>query len=160
MSAVNSEKRAPGKISNVKQGAEDHGIITCSVGIDFVEGGHQGFGLLALNDALVAHFVEDLCAVFDVKQPEDLVGQECFALRCFGHWNDTIEGLDSVKTGKRFTLTSWKRKRIPDVEHESPLKRQMTHLAASMSASMRRFAEDAAKLGTAEREYTDWEATE
>ena len=41
-------KKELGTISYVHQGPEDHGVLTCSIGIDF-KGSHQAFGNLCLG---------------------------------------------------------------------------------------------------------------
>lgn len=156
---MDSGKRQLGKIGYVKSGEEDHGVITCSVGIDF-SGSHQGFGNLCLDSQLVVSFEKELCDVFAVDNTEKLIGQECYALRCFGHWNDTIEGLESVKTGKRFTLTSWKRKYITDTWITNPLSNRINSLNARIVQAQRRIEEDKLELARCELAYTNWDKDE
>ena len=51
---MKDSKREPGVIADVWSGKdEDHDILTCSIGIDFKGGGHQGFGQLCLDENLL-----------------------------------------------------------------------------------------------------------
>jgi len=105
---MSNSKKQRGIIKDVFVGEEDRGITTCSVGIEF-KGSYQSFGNLCLtkddsNDYLEL-FTKDICNVFGVNDYNDLVGKECYALRCFEGWNESIEGLETLD-GKRFTITS------------------------------------------------------
>jgi hypothetical protein len=149
-------KREFGTISSVKSGKEDHDILTCSVGVDF-SGGHQGFGNLILDEDLIVSFERELCEAFGVRATKELVGKKCFALRCFGHWNDNIEGLESLDTGKRFTLNGWRKRNVKNFEVISPLEQRKKSLHANIEWARRRIADSELELARIDKEYTSWD---
>lgn len=127
--------RDAGTITGVKIGC-DRTPLTISLDIQG-PGWGQGFGGLAFESQhLMDDFAADLCAVFDVKQLKDLRGKPCYALRCFAH--DHIEGLETP-SGKRFVLTTWRRKYWP--EAPSPLVARLRSLRDE-AAQFRRHASE------------------
>ena len=152
------QKRERGVIESVFSGREpDHDVITCSLHIDF-GGGCQGFGNLILNDRLLPLFVSALCETFGVATFEDLKGKECFALRCWGFHSDCIEGVESVDTGKRFTIHGW-RTSVGVKGVNSPLESRKQYLLNDLASHERRAQEILHTLHTLDEDYTDWSRT-
>ena len=115
---------------------------------------------LVLREAQYRHVRElrkdcltDLCAIFGVTDYEALIGQECYALRCFQFGE--IEGIESVKTGKRFTHTAWRRKHFP--ETLSPLEHKMESLRFARAELFKQISEIDENLLTAYGRYVSWE---
>lgn len=151
-------RHCPGKIEYQKFGMDgDHRFLTSWVGVADA-GGIQGFGGgFFPNQADLDAYQADLCHTFGVKTPKELVGKECFALRNFGHHNDSIEGLESKDTGKRFLHSKWFRGRYPEKSFKSPLEEKKQRLEENMIRSSRAVAEIEAELERVEENYTDWE---
>ena len=145
-------KRQLGKIVDVWSGKEDHGILTCSIGIDFC-GGHQGFGNLCLDEQTLPDFIESVCKVFGVKNLKDLVGKECYVLKCFSHCNEPIEGLETLDD-KRFTLSSWQKKNFPN--SKSPYEKRICSINSRIASDIRRIYAAYEELNNLKSEYTDW----
>lgn len=145
-------KREPGTIVSVWSGREDHDILTCSIRIDF-KGSTQAFGNICLNEELLPSFVQDICNTFSVNSLDELEGKQCYALRCFGFWNDLIEGLESMD-GKRFTLTSWRKKHFSNVQN--PLQHRINSLKSDYDSHIRRANSISQELKEIEKDYTDW----
>jgi len=147
-------KREHGKIDNVSYGLEpDHRCITCSIGVKFSGGGYQSFGNLILDDGLLKSFLADLCATFEVDNVDDMVGKECYVLKCFGYNNDYIEGLESI-SGKRMTLTSWRKKHFPDTL--SPLDVEIKRIGSRITQAQNTINTAIQDLSTVQSRYTDW----
>lgn len=141
-------------IKEMQIGTEDHGINTCWITLEFGSS-VQGFGGLILNNAkLRRSFVSDLCKVFDVSQPEELVGRKCYALRCFGVHNEPIEGLEEALTGKRFVMTDWIKKHQP--ETKDVLTRTKEALQTQIAQLEARIKRDKQHLKTIHKGYVDW----
>ena len=154
MTALESSKREPGVITYQDIGPEDHGILTCSVQIAFT-GSVQAFGNLALDSAQLDSFVSCLCAAFGVQHPSELVGKKCFTLRCWGDLGDTIEGLESVDTGRIFTITGWCKR--CDIKRGSPLEMRRQSIVREIAHLERRLAEERGRLALVREGYTSWE---
>jgi len=149
-----NNKRVQGRIIDVSHGIEpDHGHMTCSIGIEFTHGRYQSFGNLVLDDDLLKSFLDDLCFTFNVETPEDLMGKEVYALRCFGYNNDHIEGLETI-SGKRMTLTSWRKKHFS--ETLSPLDNEIKKLSSRIEQAQNSISRAIADLSKVQSEYTDW----
>lgn len=148
-------QRELGAIDYVRCGDEDHNIPTVDVGVDF-GGSHQGFGNLCLRDGLLPVFVGDLCKAFGVESLEKLKGKRCYALRCWGFNNDTIEGLESVDTGQRFVVTAWcKAQGLPT---KTPLERRIERAHSTIQWARRRADDCRDEIETAADGYVDWSA--
>lgn len=146
--------RERGTIDSVFLGEEDHGILTCSIGVKF-SGTHQGFGNLCLGNAKYADdFVACLCRTFGVATLDGLKGKACYALRCFDSLSTQIEGLEA-ETGARFMLTSWRRRHWP--ETKSPLEEARASLESTLDHLRRRLAETSRDLNSVSSRYFDWE---
>lgn len=150
-----------GMIASARSGREDRGILTSTLLIGFGPKPHdmtsaqQGFGGLRLTPELLVHWERDLCLVFGVTRFEDLVGQECWALRSFPGFGTPVEGLANAEGTRRFTLTGFLRRYV-DPETRSPFD-------VALSASLDEVKETVARLERLEAEprrlretYVDW----
>jgi hypothetical protein len=143
--------REKGKIAKTFLGKEDHGILTCTIGIDLKGGCYQSFGNLCLQDKKLADdFVTDLCATFSVKRLADLQGKSCVALYCFDGLNEPIEALEAPN-GKRFVITDWRRKHFPDTLDR--LADRKVSIEREIAFLKRRIREEQAKLKCVDAEY-------
>lgn len=151
-----ANKREEGVIESIFVGKEDHGIPTVQLMVSATRGGFQGFGGLALTDSKAMEgFQKSLCETFGVNNIQDIKGKKCYALRCFGFLNDTIEGLESVDTGKRFTITSWRN--MMGYKSPNPLEQRRERLTNDIKWANRQIRECQAELSLLDSEYTDWE---
>lgn len=99
----NDRTREAGTVARAYVEEGDRGIQTVWVHIGFPSG-QQGFGGihlgLAPHNPLVRSFVRDLCEAFDVDDIKKLEGKACYALRCFNHFSDFIEGIVEAELAK------------------------------------------------------------
>jgi hypothetical protein len=141
-----------GTIRKVFFGKEDHGILTCSIDIDFGVS-HQSFGNLGLGH-LGKDFVRGLCDVFGVAKLDKLVGKKCYALRCSTEWNTPIEGLET-ESGRRFLLTEWRKKHFP--ETKSALEDERNRLKHNLESVQVRENRIREQLRTLDARHKTWE---
>lgn len=146
-------QKQTGTIEKVDVAINDRSILSCWVHIDF-GGSHQGFGGLVLNDELVSSFVAALAHTFGVTTKESLVGMKCFALRCWGFHNDTIEGLQSEATGKIMTITNWLR--ANGLPCRSPMEKRVESIRSDIQWARRRIEEETNELVKINDGYIDW----
>lgn len=73
-------------------------------------------------------FLRVLCNIFDAQDVERLKGREVYALRCWNNWTADVEGLESAETGKRMTLTAFRREHV-DPATPSPYRTRKLRLA-------------------------------
>ena len=152
---TDKNKRERGTIKHARLETADNGINTLWLSIEF-PGSSQGFGGLALDDhRLAISFCHELCKAFDASGVRQLEGMACFALRCWGTNNDPIVGLESVDTGKRFTLVGWRRRQ--GFADPGELARQTEHLRNELAWAKRRAAELEHEIEVVAYGYTDWE---
>ena len=151
---MSSEKREEATVDNVFYGKEDHGILTCTVGLLLgpTGGAYQAFGGLSLTPETGADFKAELCAFFG-RSFDALKGAKCYTLRSFSGWNEPIEGLE-LENGKRFVLTAWRRKHWPATE--SRLDARKKSIQGEIEWLTRRIREETAKLAELEADYTEW----
>lgn len=167
LKALSTQLREPGVIAAVFYGKEDHGILTCSIRIDF-NGSTQSFGNLCLTEELGPDFVRAVCVSFGVKVPTGLVllstlreclgrliGERCYALRCFDDYNTPIEGLEN-QYGDAFLLTTWRRQHFPDTK--SPFETRKAELRQRIESAKQQIARAKVTLAKLPSEYYDWEA--
>lgn len=155
---MNERQRELGTIDDVWSGVEDHGVLTCNIGVNF-GGTHQGFGGLCLDPESLKAFVAELCEAFGVRDREALVGQRCYALRALGEWNEPIERLESLGTGRRFTITGFRRRHYPK-HATSRLEDEIRSARGEIEWAQRRAneaRERLARLESNESGYVDWE---
>ena len=120
------------------------------------KGSGQGFGGLYLNtEKLLESFVNSLMQPFNADYVEDLVGKKCYALRCWGHHNDSIVGLESFDTGRRFTIDGWRKKM--GFKFKNPLESRRDSLNLDIDSARRRIKECEKTLKTLEDNYIDWD---
>ncbi len=150
------DKRQLATVSNVMYGKEDHGILTCYITLDFDRGGVQGFGGLILNEKGTGpEFVKNICNLFGVSDLKNCIGKKCYALYCFGEYNERIEGLENL-FGQRFTLTKFAKKHFKDVE--SRLEDRRNGIKKDIVRSQERIKSLREELKGLNKRYTDWDA--
>lgn len=129
-------------ITDVFYGKEDHGILTISIGLDFDDGGHQGFGGLCLSEPLAEDFERCVCAIFNARKLDELKGRRCRALFNFKGWNENIAALETGSPGAgqgvagsrlsilRFTINTWRKRHFPETTSvlEQRLEKQRHHI--------------------------------
>lgn len=122
---------------------------------------HQGFGGICLgtidnpDEFLFESFRHDLCDAFNVNRLDELKGQKCFALYSFAGYNETVEGLESHDTGRKFVVTSWRRKHFPE-QNGDPLKERISRLKSTIERSQDRVKRAREELRTIKKDYVDW----
>jgi len=147
-----SDLRRPAKIERVFRGKEDHGIETVTIHLEG-PGWGQGFGCLCMTDEAESRlFLQEMCAAFDLADPERLVGLECHALYSTPY--GTIDGLEAP-SGKRFTIRGWRKRHYPD-HAPTPTEEKRESLLNTIAWAERRAAQARADLA-ALPELIDWE---
>lgn len=146
--------REKGKIASVSYGRDhDHDVLTFWAMIEF-PGSGQGFGGIVLDEKLGPDFRREICRVFEVATVNDLVGLDCYALRCFAINNEPIEGLEAM-SGQRFTLNAWRRRHFP--ETESILVARRRRMLGEIDSLNRRIYEITRDAKTLEERFVTWE---
>lgn len=154
---ITDKHRVRGKVESVKGPHDnDHGGLSTWVHLELNSGWHQGFGGLHLDPRLADDYVRDLCVAFNVRGMDELVGKECFALYSFGDFNETIEGLESADTGRRFLHNSWRKKNFPE-KTKSVYEQELGRVESEIAWAERRGREAKAKLVVLASKYVDWE---
>ena len=151
-------QREAGEITSCSMGAdEDWGFITSWVQVDF-HGSTQGFGGITMDDKMLAAWRAELLGCFGVKDPKDLVGKKCRALRCWGGFNDTIEGLESYDTGRVLTKTAFLRRHVKNpMEVKTPIEYKKQSLRRHFEMLSRQLADCFHDLDTLHEDYVEWE---
>lgn len=150
-----------GMIGAVRSGTEERGILTSTLVIGFGPKPHdmtsaqQGFGGLRLNPEQLVHWERDLCLVFGVDRFEDLVGQECWALRSFPAWNAPIEGLANAAGTRRFTLRGFLRRYV-DPETVSPLEEALRSNRLALEMTLKRLRQIEDESERLRSTFVDW----
>ncbi len=149
--------REAGVIEAVRYDKEHHGVLTLWLTIKFGSS-VQGFGGLALgrtkNDPLSKRYHDDLCRCLGVWKIEDAVGIQVNALRCWGFYNDNIEGIENAKTGAQFIHWRWRRQVLK--EGNTPLQDRKASLESTISWAKRRLKEAENELHNASVGYVEW----
>jgi len=116
----------------------------------------QGFGgiLMGEDTDMRSDFVASLCRTFGVGRLEELIGREVYALRCWEASSSDIEGLECARTGRRFLLTPWIRRHVPDAP--TPLQKRTQHLMDRHAGLLREVATTMQDLTIALTGYVDW----
>lgn len=158
----NKNLREPGTISSVRKEhfRDPNGKPnTAWVYLEFKGGSAQGFGGLFLpDDQTMNAFTDQLLDTFGVKNFEDLVGKECYALRNRDGWSEPIEGLESVDTGKRFTVYRFRKSLGGEVKKPSD---EAVERAQARIARLRADLQEAeAELPNIGKDYFDWDQDE
>jgi hypothetical protein len=135
----------------------DHLYWTCRVDVDY-DVLDASFGNLVLDEAQARAFAAELCATFAVVDLNALVGRFCWGLWCFGENNEEAEGLEAP-SGRRFTLTAFRRKHFPNLpSSSSSLERKRAEIEGAIRHLQRRLGEEQVRLKTLDERWTDWEA--
>lgn len=152
-----SDQRQLGTITSVHYGKEDHGILTIWLQIDF-EGSLQGFGGICLGDTkkhpISVSYHDALCRCLQVKKIEDAVGKKVYALRCWGGFNEPIEGIENVVTDVRFIHWRWREEHLG--KHETPLDSRTVSLRSTLAHTRRRVVEIEKELDNIQVGYKQW----
>ena len=136
------------------RGEEGGPLNTVQLTLEF-EGGYQGFG--GLNLAFNKNrktYIEMLCDTFGVSSLDQLVGKKCYALRCFSTWNQHIEGLESVDTSKRFTMTNYRRREGFDAP--SPLDEAIKDIQGEVTRALEVLTKADARIKAIKADYREW----
>lgn len=141
-------------ISKAWYGVEpDHGILVFELYCVFKDAG-QAFQA-CVDEKLGSAMVREVCELFGVSKVEQLVGRQCFALRCFPYWSEQIEGFEV--DGRRWTKTGCVRRHAPS-HARNPLEAReedtRAHIAA-LAENIQRQTDDLRKLRS---DFVDWEA--
>jgi hypothetical protein len=154
--SITKRHRIRGKVLSVEGPHDnDHGGLTTWVHLK-LDGWHQGFGGLMLDAGLADDYVRDLCVAFGVRGLDELVGKECCALYSFNDSTETIEGLESIDTRRRFLHNAWRKKHFP--ETKSILEQQRERLKSTLAWAEIRAREARSDLAKLTDSYIDWES--
>jgi hypothetical protein len=149
--------KEPGTIAKVRiENFRDDGADpnTVNVGIEF-KGSYQGFGGLMLpTKALQDAFVNQLMSAFGVRKIQELAGKECFALRSFSTWNSPIVGLESVDTGRRFTISAFRKSQ--GFNSPTPYEEEVESLNLHIASAERQIADSKKRLAVLASDYVAW----
>ncbi len=150
---IQEGQREPGTLGAVWSGNEGHGILTCSIPVNF-KSSTQSFGGLCLTDDLLKSFTDRLCWTFSVSTVVQLEGLKCWALRPWGSWSDSIEGLEA-QNGRRFVLTQW-RKELDLHPVKTRLEEKIESLQSSIWQAREQIKKNQASLKTIKENYIEW----
>jgi hypothetical protein len=114
-----------GKVTSVRLGLEDHGILTLWLTLNF-GGKSQGFGGYALSewskaeDRQIGHaagtdYILRMLEFFGVDTLEKIVGRPVYALRAKDALNEPIVGLETppFDGDRAFLVSAWQRRWFP-----------------------------------------------
>lgn len=90
----------------------------------------------------------------DPSALSELCGEEIFTLRCFPYGD--IEGIESVRTGKRFFLSAWRRKHWPG-EYTNALDAARLSYQSRIDALRYSLQDARERMAKLEETYVDWE---
>lgn len=135
----------------------DHGILTTRIMFKAASGYHQGFGNICLDKKSGPDFVEELCHTFGVTHIRNIVGKRCFALYSFGRYNDPIDGLLSVDTGKKFVIDTWRRKHWPTKVSKNKLVDEQERIRGQIAHFEQRIQEYKQELKRLPETFYNWE---
>lgn len=157
--AYPENQREPGTITSARFGScsdsPTHDTVWCQ--IDLHNGGTQGFGGYYLNDKdLLKAFERELTRAFGCRALKELAGKRCYALRHFGHLNDTIVGLESVDTGKRFTIYQFRRDMNLPGADKDPLEERVERCRKEVEWAKGRLEEAQLDLKNVRNLFKEW----
>ena len=120
------ENKVLGRVTGVKFGYEDHGILTLYIDLEKEDGFHQSFGGYSLDGydeklkrrkgtAGGLDFVIQVMKVFKASKLEDIVGKMCYALYDQEGLGRTIQGLQAldIDGGETFLIDTWQKQWFP-----------------------------------------------
>ena len=152
---ITDRHRIAGVIDYAK--TDDERCFTVYVGVKFLRF-FQAFGGVVLDEEKYGPaFIRELCETFGVSKLDDLVGKECHGLWAYGRHNESIEGLEAPD-GKRFTMTSFRRRHWPEMDH-SVIAARKASLIGTINWAERRASEARADLAKLTDGFVDWEST-
>ena len=155
---VTPNHKSPGIIEGVRGPyKEDHGILTSNIFVKLDNGGTQGFGGIALDNKSAEDWIASLCYTFHVTNLEKLVGKKCYALYSFGRYGDSIDGLISMDTGKKFVLDTWRRKLWPAGTPKDRLSSAIESIKANISFQEQRILREKAEMKELPSKFVNWE---
>lgn len=132
-------KKEVGRITSAWHGREDHGCLTCMIGIDFLSGGHQAFGCVALDASTSPVFLKELLETFGAQDLNQLPGRTCVAYWKYGHYNEYIEALGDPVTGLVLQINEWRQRMHPGTP--SLDEQELTRLRTEAASANRRAQE-------------------
>ena len=150
-------KREPGTFAKEQRGLYHEERIdgpSCFLDIKFGKSTTQGFGGLCLKKGLDKAFEREVCDVFGVNTLKQLGGRKVIALRNFGHFNETIEGLENPDNGRRFTITGFRRRH--GGMKGTRLQELQGHAENEVKWAQERLARAQKELREMRLNYTDW----
>jgi hypothetical protein len=133
----------------------DHDMHKVVVPVGF-GGDEQAFTDLFLNSDEMSLFVNGICDTFRVSKLEDLVGRNCFGLRCWGFHNDHLEGLEGAESRQRFVISDFYRKVLPHRKCATPIERRREYLQSRIECArqdLMRAEDDLEKVRAC---YVEW----
>jgi len=148
-------QRERGTIASIQEDTEP-GRETLWVQIKLGSGFFQGFGGYYLDADMRKQFLLDLSATFG----GELINEECYALRYEGFFNDSIIGLESVRTGRIFTVRNWL---LANAERwnfklgVSPKQRRARSLRWKIEQAKRHIQEAEKRLARLDETFYDWD---
>lgn len=161
---VNQKHRVPVTIQIVSgPRVEDHGVLVFEMWLSSPtwEQGIQSPVLDPVNGftmpkvtPLLDSYVKALCAAFGTDDYRKLVGEKAYALFSFGEHNEMIEGLESARTGRRFTHTVWAHETFGKAE--SPLEREQHRTKMELRQIEYRRGELLRRLEALPAKFVDW----
>lgn len=135
----------------------DHGILTTRITFKSADGWYQGFGNICLDKKSGSDFVKELCSTFGVTYIKDIIGKRCYALYSFGRYNDPIDGLLSVDTGKKFVIDTWRRKYWPAKVSKNKLFDEQERIQGQIAYFEQRIQECKQELKRLPETFYNWE---
>lgn len=156
--ADSENQREPGIIASARAGScfdsDKANTVWCQIEL---KGSSQGFGgyYLDTKDLLIA-YEQELARTFGCRTLKELVGKSCYALRHFGHFNDTIVGLESAETGKRFTIYQFRRDMNLPGADKDPLEEKVKQLQSEVEWAQRRLKEAQLDLKNVRNLFKEW----
>lgn len=152
---MQSKKKVAAVITDVFFGLEDHGIMSFSIALEFVSGASQSFGSINLSaPGSSQDLYNTICSIFCVRDIDKIIGLRCYALYCFGEYNERIEGIET-EGGNRFTLTSFMKKYDPTIQN--PLERAKQHQFDEIERSVQKILTASKKVESLVTNYTSWD---
>lgn len=151
---ITEKHRVLGEIDSVWSGTEDHGVISATVNCTAIGSYSQGFGGLNLTPQLLKDFINDLTNTFGVLSFNALVGQKCYLLYSIGNYNERIEGLESVVTGRRFTITGFQKRHGSKTNKLADLSKDLNDAIKRTQERIELYKKE---LSLLEGRFVDWE---
>ena len=99
--------------------------------------------------------MHNVCAAFGVPTWDDLVEKKCYALKNFGGYGDSIDGIESVDTGFKFTHYKWRKNMFPE-QTKDPFEERSESIKASISNMERNLISKKNELANLKSKYKAW----